>query len=178
MEIKATSKYDWKTIKRFQHFHHNQRKPSLAVINVIFVIAVVVSALSFVLMLSFGDLDAEFIGLYSSELFLIFMFVFLRHILPKLVFNRDKVGKDSLHTFVFKEEEFTVSSVGNNLTSENTIKWEALYGVYETKDYFYLYISKRQAFIVEKESMTPEERNLLAAHLLKTFGIKYKIIFK
>ena len=80
----------------------------------------------------------------------------------------EKFEKEKEFTFKFYEKYFTISD-SNNFEK---IKYWKLYKIYETNDFFYLYINKDHAFLLEKNTFTKGD--------ISTFYIfvKRKIWFK
>ena len=83
-------------------------------------------------------------------------------------FESKKIQKESTFIFRFYKKYFTISD-SNNFEK---IKYWKLYKIYETNDFFYLYINKDHAFLLEKNTFTKGD--------ISTFYIfvKRKIWFK
>lgn len=63
-------------------------------------------------------------------------------------YKSDKIQKEKEHTFKFYEKFFTVE----NKKEIFEIKYYQLYKVFETSDFFYLYIDKTHSFLIDKSN--------------------------
>lgn len=178
MEIKASSKYDWQTIKTFQRFHNFKATAFKKVLPIIFIVAIVVFLFSFAVSCFLDTVDAELISLLITDILCIFLLWLIYFVLPKVAFNKNKIAKNSDNHFVFRDEIFEVSGATESYRGSSEIKYDALYKICETRDFFYLYINSRQAYIVEKSTVSEELIADLRQHLLNKSGPKkYKICF-
>lgn len=177
MEIKASSKYDWKTFKRFNRFHNSKRSSLNKVVSIIYPVAMLIYLAVFIFCAVIEVLNATMILTFCLLALLCGLVLFIEHGLPKIMFNRNKALKNSQQTFVITEDEFKVSCIGDNAKSEDALTWDAFYKTYETKEYFYFYISPNQAYIAEKDSMSNDDVNILRIHLLNVMGSKHKVVF-
>lgn len=77
-------------------------------------------------------------------------FISYRFIYPYYKTNKelksDKIQKNLTNFYMFYDKYFKVK----NEIASSKHKYNKLYKVYENKDYFYLYLDKSNAFIVEK----------------------------
>ncbi len=95
---------------------------------------------------------------------------FLRiFIAPNRTYKRSPMIFQSQHCFTFDDEKITVTSQSTMSSGNGDFQYHLLFKVYETKDSFYLYISPRQAYLLNKKDFiegTPMEcRALLRAHM-------------
>lgn len=173
MEIKASSKYDWETIKEFNKFHNFTKVKAL---NIGLIILEVVCALLFLLVAAIDILDFETIMIYVLLLFINIMLVFVRFILPKIQYKQNKMLHGVVNEATFKENEILIEQRGENTCGTTTIKYDAVWRVYETKRFIYLYVNSRQAYIVDKSAVEGGTADELRAFLVKTVGMsKYKL---
>lgn len=88
----------------------------------------------------------------TSFIFIIFLaiFCFYRFLYPVKKIEKEikteKFEKEKEFTFTFYENFFIIS----DKNSSEQIKYLKLYKVYETDDFFYLYINKDHAFLLDK----------------------------
>lgn len=59
----------------------------------------------------------------------------------------------SINTYTFNEDGIRISSVSKDAESQSNVHYQFLRNVYETKEYFYLFIHSNQAYIVNKTGM-------------------------
>ena len=85
-------------------------------------------------------------------LFFVFLICFMlyRYFNPQKKISKEyeseKIKEEKMHTFIFYEKFFTISD-GN---SSSKVKYYKLYRVFETKKFFYLYLNKSNAFLIDK----------------------------
>ena len=176
MEIKASSKYDWETIKKFNRFHILSRAR-------FFNVLILLMEIYMIFVFAFAAISQTFTtGLLPSFcLFLLWnaFIVFVYFGLPKIRYNKNKVIKNSENRFVFTENDVTETS-GNGLhTGTSAVKYDAMWRVYETKGYIYLYINSNQSYIVDKSTVTGGTVEDLRMLLISKIGAKkYKVKFK
>lgn len=173
MEIKATSKYDWETIKKFNLFHSiTKNKVKNALVLFVDVFCVIL----FILMGAWELLDLEMIMLFALVFILNLLLAFMMLVLPKIQYKQNKHLHGMINEIIFEEEQMSLSQQGDNATSSTTIKYDAVWKIYETKDSFYIYINPRQAYIAEKSNLTGGTAADLRVFLIKEIGIsKYKL---
>lgn len=178
MEIKASSVYDWKTIKQFYRFHNFGRNGIRKAMPIIYAVAVAIFIFCFVLAVIGDYVDGEMISLLVIEVLIILLLAFIYFILPKINFNKNRLLKNGVNNFVFKETEFTVEGASGLYNGCSEMKYEGLHKIYETKDYIYLYITPFQSYIVEKSKIEDGRESDLRKLLINTVGEKYKMVFK
>ena len=86
--------------------------------------------------------------------------------------NSPKIVEQEKFTFKFYDKIFTV----NNLKQIEEIKYAKIYKTFETKNYFYLYINKTNAFILEKSGFINKDINEFRDFLKIKLKRKYKIV--
>lgn len=177
MEIKASSKYNWETIKKFSRFSSFKKSKVSMACYIIFLVAFVVFAVMFAIACLFDFVDAELIIDAAMILFFGLYLAFFIFAFPKIQFKKNAVYKNSENTFVFRDEEFTVSGENNICNGTSTIKYTGLHKVYETREYIYLYATPRQAYIVDKEKIEKGKESELTKLLINNVGDKYKVVF-
>lgn len=87
-------------------------------------------------------------------------------------------GDNNVHA-VIEENQVTIESKKEDYQSSATMGWSMVYRAYETKDYFFLYISNNQSFVLSTDSIVQgsaeELRELLHMKLGKKFKSSVKI---
>lgn len=173
MKITASSKYDWETVKKFNFFHNIVRKKAL---NIALLVLDLLCVLLFVLVYRWGLLDSNMIMIYLLLVLVNAVLAFALFVLPKIQYKQNKALQGMKNEITFAEQEFTLAQQGNNAIATTTIKYDAIWRVYETADCFYVYINPRQAYIVDKSTIIGGTSVDLRMFLVKEIGIsKYKL---
>ena len=173
MEIKASSKYDWETIKKFYAFSFNKKHiwP-----NVIFIGVLVLVTAMYGLELAMGTFTTDLLPSLVMFLALYLMVGYIRFVLPRIRYNKNKLLHGIENTIVFTENSFTISQSSENTSGASTVNYDAVYKIYETKEYIYVYITQSQAHFVDKFTITGGTDEELRAFLIDAVGAKkYKI---
>lgn len=179
MEITAFAKYDWKTIKKFNHFHNFKKNKLKRATVPILLFALAISLLGFAVCFFLDEFDSTLTTLLIIEVLLVLLLLFRWFIMPRINFNLNKIAKNNTNEYIFKDETFSVSCESNGMSGNSEIKYKNIRCFYETKEYIYVYINMNQAFIVEKDSISSENFEALRTHLLETMeNKKYKIVLK
>ena len=177
MEIKASSKYNWETYKKFNNFHNFKRSVFQKVLNIIVLACTAILLVCDAVLLILGAFDAEMLGANMCIVYVALLYLLAYVILPRLNFKKSKILIDSENSFVFKEDSFEEQSENKQGKSQSEIKYSAIYKIYETGEFIYIYISHISAHIIEKSTIAESELNTLRGVLLNGVGTK-KYIFK
>lgn len=102
-------------------------------------------------------------------------FVIYRVARPKLIvskeMNSDKFEGNLTNTFTFYEKNFEVKNVNGKFI----YKFSNLRKVFETKDYFYLYVTKENAFLLSKSTFSFGTSYNFSKFIKDKCGLKYKL---
>ena len=102
-------------------------------------------------------------------------FVFYRVYRPKRIVDKemksDKVSTNNTNTFSFFEKNFEI--MNNN--GSFTYRYFMLHKVFETSDFFYLYVTKENAFLVAKDSFTFGTAEDFSKFIKNKCKLKYKL---
>ena len=164
MLFKNTTKYSKECYENFLIFHNKKFGVSS---NFYTLLIVILMAFCIVLQLKAGNTQLAFIFILTLICFLLWrIFHPIKEV--KDEFESKKIQKESTFIFRFYEKYFTISDSYNF----EKIKYWKLYKIYETNDFFYLYINKNHAFLLEKNTFTKGD--------ISTFYrfVKRKIWFK
>jgi hypothetical protein len=149
--IKATTVYDYPTYKRYALFHLSKGRLYLTIIPcVISFLAIIIACVSLIL---FGYNRTLVVCLTVLILYL-FLQAYLYFFSPKAHYKSNRGLANLRNDFEFGESGITVRSVNANTDGTSTWNYDVLYKAYETKDSFYLYVNRLQAFIVSKDGFT------------------------
>ena len=164
MKIEATSKYDWETVKRFNKFHNFTKSKAL---NIVVILMDALSLLGFLIIWTSRLLTFELIMIYVVLLFANFMIVFTGFILPKIQYKQNKLLHGVVNKFTFENNKILIEQCGENTSATVTVSYGAIWRVYETKEYIYIYLNSRQAHTVDKSTIVggtfADLRNVLSS---------------
>ena len=94
----------------------------------------------------------------------------------KDIYKRGKEIYDKTHyEFTFNEDEVSIVLVQENVKNELTVKYENLHSVIETKEYVFLFIDSKRAYIANKSGFDNFDC-LEFRSLVQTKTKKYKIL--
>lgn len=173
MEIKASSKYDWETIKTFNNFNNFVRHKAMIVIWIITAVCVL---LAFVIMLALGEMTLQFALLTGVFALLSFGALYCFWVLPKKQYSKDNLTRDVESEILFTEEKMCLSQKGPNTSSSGNFAYNTIWRVYETDKFIYIYIDPLRAYIVEKSTLEGAPSMELRLLLVRKIGAdKYKI---
>lgn len=101
------------------------------------------------------------------------VFVFYRIYRPKMIVNREmkseKVSDNNTNTFNFYDKNLVVQ----NNNGSFTYKYLLLRKVFETNTFFYLYVTKEDAFLIAKDSFTLGTQEEFSKFIKKKCALKY-----
>ena len=84
-------------------------------------------------------------------------------------------AKGVVQHYRFEEDRVAITTVGQGISAEQNLQYAGLYRVCETKGYFYLFLSARQAMIVRKAGFENREDIVPLRETLQRFVKKYKL---
>ena len=172
MEIKAKCKADLNSIRALVHlgmFKKGSPKTHMIVWTI---------AYGFLAMLLIGEnllFGADsFLLLLLGLLVLIYLWVcFLYFVMPRIRYKAMANMKDTENEYVFCEDFFLVSSANQVFQSRGRVDYSLLVCAYESSDYFFLYQTKNQVFVVDKSTIEGgtalDIRNKLSTVLQKKY---------
>lgn len=174
MEIKASSKYDWETVREFNLFHQVKCRLWL---YVVFIVLVIFNVLCLALLTACDLLTTPLIALEFVVFYSCFMVLLKVFIIPKIRFNKNKIFHNVENTFVFEEYAMRADQYGENASSSSSVRYAVIWRIYETDRFFYIYVSSRQAYVVDKSTVTGNTAEGLRMFLVKAVGMsKYKVL--
>jgi hypothetical protein len=172
MNIHASSTRDYETVKALVRAHSYRILPPVIRLVVFLLVLTPVAALSI-----YGYIysrDMLFLICLVMSLFAVGMNLFIYFGLPRMTYNSSKKLQGLKSEFIFNDSSFTEISEKDGFSSEETIPYEHIIKVDETKGYLFLYIAKNQAYCVEKATMTQKDYITLQNRLIGIFGKKYR----
>lgn len=102
-------------------------------------------------------------------------FISYRIIKPKMIVNNemnsDKFSDNNTNIFSFYDKYFEIK----NNNGKFNYKYFSLYKVFETSDFFYLYVSKENAFLISKTTFSLGTEKDFSNFIKSKCHFKYKI---
>jgi hypothetical protein len=99
-------------------------------------------------------------------------------IYPRIYYKSIKKFVEGTTKYSFTEDYMFAESTSDSSTGTSKMKYDALYRVYELQDFFYIFISSSQAFLITKRSCSAEDaiglRKLLQAKVKKYYNYSKK----
>ena len=118
----------------------------------------------FVLQFTGGGFDGKVtFSFVLISLFDIF-YLFTYFVLPRLTIDKMPLLGVTID-FTFLDSLFIMSASSKNGVEESTFRYTDLHGIKEGKEELYLYITKSQAFIVDKTALDEETLKALKDHI-------------
>lgn len=146
MLFKNTTKYSKECYENFLIFHNKKFGVSS---NFYTLLIVILMAFCIVLQLKAGNTQLVFIFILTLICFLLWrIFHPIKEV--KDEFESKKIQKESTFIFRFYEKYFTIS---DGTQTDKYYYWK-LYKVFNTKDYYYFYLDRKYAFLINKNGFT------------------------
>lgn len=164
--FKNTTQYSKKVYDEFTRFHNNKNLLSYELFT-LFILVLLVYCI-------FATIRGKIFLL--SILFVIVLIIFITYRLfsPVILYKKEVAKKANTkantYTFYFYDKYFKIR---NNLDFDK-IPYFSLYKVFETKKYYYLYLTKKYSFIVDKENFTLGTSDEFTIFIKNKKKLKYK----
>ena len=141
-----TTTYDSKVYSKFVRFH-NQKYNTKYNLYTLFIL--ILFAFCMVSQFLYGNIGLGILFVFSLVIFLIYR-VFYPYFFVKKEASSDKVQKQMKNTYSFYEKYMTI----RNNDTEEKFNYYNLYKVFQTENYFYLYVNKNYSFVLAKDNFT------------------------
>lgn len=103
------------------------------------------------------------------------IFIFYRLSKPKMIVNNelksDKISPKSTNTYTFYEKYFEIK----NKNGKFNYRYLMIQKVFETSEYFYLYVSKENAFLVSKNTFSLGNERDFSSFIKRKCKLRYKL---
>lgn len=93
--------------------------------------------------------------------------------LPKKYYKSAEKIYQGINRYKFFDDYFQAEMDNGSAKGTSNIKYDALYKVYEIPEYFYIFISRSQAYMVDKSGFNIIELDSLTAIFKNVLGKKY-----
>lgn len=144
--FKNKTKYTKETYKQFVEFHSNKYHFSYTLFT-----AVIIFLILFCLIL---QISYKYYSLALITCIAFTCFCLYRYFHPISVVTKELKGKtlqeEKSFTFKFYEKYFKIQ----DKLQTDTVKYYQIHKVFETKNFFYLYIDRTHAFIINRENFS------------------------
>lgn len=171
MEIKAKCKYDYETCKAVSRIDAYRKSNPKKVVVFRAVLCVALLLLNFAVV-KFCEMPTGY-GVTVAVVIVLVIDMFVYFAMPKIQYNSMSKMKDVENNYVFYDDEFTAVSVSEHLNAKDALKYSIMIKAYETEKYFFIYISKRQLFTVDKSTLEGGTAEDLRDKLFSVLGKKY-----
>lgn len=142
--FKNSTQYSKKLYDDFTHFHNEKNSMSYEIFTVFILILLIYCI--------FATINARLVPLAITFIVVLVIFICYRLFVPIYTYkkesNKKSITKELTFKFYFYDTYFKVR---DNLDYDK-INYLKLYKVYETNNYFYLYLRKNYSFILDKKS--------------------------
>lgn len=174
MEIKASSTFDYDTMKKFCRFAYFKRGRFWVMMSLLLIMAIPVYIISLNYIINY--LYYGYLPLMIVITVIIVLYIInCLFIAPKLVYKRLGKYKDLRNDFVFKDESFVVSSECEGYSGNDEQTYSTLDRAYETSDFYYLFRTSSQSFAVDKSTVENGTCEEISRVLSEALGKKFKV---
>lgn len=169
MEVlfKNTTTYSEKIYRNFLEFHQNKYQFKYMLFTFIIVILLIT-----LLIVQIKSYNYTIAILFC---FIITLFILWRYFRPVSIVKKElsskKIQEQETFTFEFYDKYFKVS----NDKEYSIVKYHELKKIFETKDFFYMYLDRQNAFILDKSRFEKETSNEFSTFIKKKCFFKYSI---
>ena len=174
MEIKAKCKFDTDSIRALTHLSifkkANPKKTVIARFVLCFVLLLFVIAER-----NIYKFDSTPIILTVALMLMMLIDGFVYFILPKIQYRSLAKLKEAENEYVFFDDYIKVFSNSQEYKGEAKIEYSLFVKVFETSKYFFLYETKTQVFIVDKNTITDGSAEQIREKLSPILKSKYVI---
>ena len=157
-------------ILKFSKFNLMRNKFTLFIIPILLILLSIV-----LLILNIEKFVLPIIGICLAVLVPVAM-IFVNSLFTKVTFKHEQEG-DTYFKFLFNQNNYEVENNIGGLVTTNVLLYQHILKCFETKLYFYLYVNKNYAYIVDKAGFQNGSAEELS-ELLKFNCRKYKFINK
>ncbi len=174
MEIHASCRLDLNAIKsliRNGMYRKANPKKRMIATSVFFAVLIAILLCQIVL----WDAWSPF-GLYAFLLILAYMLLLYCYFLvPHINYRSMAKMKQAENLYIFTDDVLKVTTASQEHYGSAEIKYSAFFKVRETSKYFFLYQTKRQAFVVDKSTLTGGTAEDIRRKLAPVLGKKYTL---
>jgi len=168
--FEAKTKYTKESFIEFQRFSMFRRGASGKTMIILEAILFIIGIAAFVAAYLENDISIIFYGVLC--LFLAVFYLFLPQINYYLIIKKSRAFFDIGVDYSFFNDRFIAVTENDVVKGTSEVKYEGLFKICETKDCYYLYITRAQSFLLGKDGFTKGTPEGLTAMLTKTLPEK------
>lgn len=163
--FKNETKYDKDVYKKFLEFHSKKfylkynLYTALIIILFLFCLAIQIKYHNYTLAILFG---------FSLSIFFLWRFLHPFSTVQKELKSK-KIENEKVFNFIFYEDKIKIRDNQNY----NVISYYKLYKIFETENFFYLYIDKTHSFVLNKHVFLIGNSNDFSTFIKKKCKLKY-----
>ncbi len=166
--FKNTTKYDENIYIKFLQFHYKKFNLSYT-----FYTAIVLIALFYCVAIQVINHNFTLAIIFCIALSVFFLWRFLHPVKEvSEYYHSDNIQSQKEFVFLFSDKKFKMRD-GINF---QVMKYSNLYRIFETEDFFYLYIDKSHSYLVSKSGFTKGSSSDFSDFIKKKYWWKYKKI--
>ena len=163
--FKNSTQYSKKIYNQFSQFHNEKFSFSYNIFTIFILILLIYCFIM--------TIKNKIISLAIIFTVALILFVGYRLFNPMFFYkkevNKKAITKEKVFKFYFYNTYFKIR---DNL-SYNTIHYFRLYKIFETKDFFYLYLDKKYSFIIDKKGFTHGTAEEFSKFIKNKMWLKY-----
>lgn len=171
MEIKAKCKYDYETCKAVSYIAGYKKSNPKKVVAARAIVYILLAVLNFAV-IHFSGMQIGY-GLILIGVVLLLLDLFMYFVMPRIQYNSMSKMKDVGNDYVFYDEEFTATTVSEHFSGQDVMKYSLIEKTFETGKYFFIYVNKRQIFVVDKATVEGGAAEDIREKLSSVLGKKY-----
>ena len=172
MEIKASCKYDLNAMKAFtrRSMYIKANPKSRMIVTTILYSILMLLVVFCLIVVGHNSTLYTILGLCVLALLWLYFTYFLS---PIIKYNAQVKMKDAKNEYIFYDDMIKASTEGDEFNGETKIEYSLFVKAYETNEYFFIYITKRQAFMVDKSTIEGGTAADIRKKLIFYLGDKY-----
>ncbi len=169
MEINAKTTYDKQTIKAFVKNVSFKSTAMKVLVVIIAVLMAIYAALTIYEIIALKIVPITYIllillfGLYLGYIYLL---------LPIISYRRFERKSEITNEYTFFDDKMLILTTAKGIKGSSEYEYNAFFKVIETNDYIYLYISRGQALIVDKTTLSGGTSEQIRGTIIGKLGTK------
>ena len=169
--FEAKTKYTKDSVIRFQHFNIYRGGVMGKVMLVCVALFIVLGAFEIIMTVFVYERHYFSAIMFPGVFFIIFgiFYLFIPRWNTYIIYRKSRALFDAGIDYSFFDDHFIVTTVGSVMKGTNDVRYEGLLKVCETKCCFYLYYTRIESFILNKDGFTrgtPEEFSAMLTEIL------------
>jgi len=152
MIVKAKTEYTIELLKKFTRFNSLKNHSQIITYCLLELIMIGLVGFSISMAITSGNTEDVIIAIIFT-VFFPFIVPLILMFLPLLTAKMSKGIVGAVNLYEFLDDEIVIESSLSTANGKTNAKYSYFENIYETKDTFYLYISKQQAFVLRKSDI-------------------------